>query len=231
MKSAALGRDALRQLLAEHYLFSPLSAEQLESLVEHARVTELPAGKILFHQDDAAERFYLVASGQIKLFRLSPTGQEKVVEIMSAGQTFAEAVMFMQHGRYPVSTEALVDSLVVGLPNRDYLRLLGASPEACFQLLGKLSQRLHLRLKEIDTLTLQNAGYRVAHYLSSLLPANAAPGIEIALPLPKQVIASRLSIQPETLSRVLLNLSNRGIATASGRTVTVHDPVRLRDFS
>ncbi len=230
MKPVNLSSEEVRRLVKSHYLFNTLEEHELDQVLSHARCHDLESGAALFHCGDPADRFFLVVQGQIKLYRLSPNGQERVVEIMGPGHTFAEAVMFMRRQDYPVSSQALIESRVIGLPNRDFLQALGTNPLACFQLLGDLSQRLHQRLNEIDILTLQNASYRVAHYLCGLLPGNATPELDIELTLPKQIIASRLSIQPETLSRVLQNLSSRGIATVTGRSIRVHDPERLRNY-
>lgn len=225
--SAHDNNAAIRAALARHYLFTPLDPERLEKLVETTRVVPLRTGETLFERGDHAERFYLVVEGQIKLFRISPEGQEKVVEIMGPEQTFAEAVMFMQGQRYPVTTQAIAPSVVYGISNAAYLDILRDDPESCLQLLGDLSQRLHMRLNEIDTLTLQKATDRVVRFLLDRLP-QADRASQITLPAAKHVIASRLSIQPETLSRILLQLTQAGILTVDGRRVRVQDPAKLR---
>jgi len=219
--------EAIRAALAGHLLFAPLDADRLTRLVETTRAVALRTGETLFERGDHAERFYLVAEGQIKLFRISAEGQEKVVEITGPGQTFAEAVMFMQDQRYPVTTQAISPAVVYGISNSAYLDILCNDPESCLQLLGDLSQRLHMRLNEIDTLTLQKATDRVVRFLLERLPEGKGPA-QITLPAAKHIIASRLSIQPETLSRILLQLTQAGILTVDGRRVRVEEPARLR---
>jgi CRP-like cAMP-binding protein len=87
-------------------LLSQLSQEQLERVARRAARLGLEDGQMLFSQGDPAERFYLVLSGQVRLFRLSPDGAEKVIEIAGAGETFAEALMFLNAPRYPVCAAA-----------------------------------------------------------------------------------------------------------------------------
>jgi len=76
-------------------LFSRLSQEQLERVSLHSTRLKLSEGEVLFEQDSPANAFYLVTHGMMKLFRLSASGEEKIIEIVSPGQTFAEALMFL----------------------------------------------------------------------------------------------------------------------------------------
>ena len=85
-----------RRLILQHPLFSHFNEQAQEELLADAQVREYPVQSLIFRQGDPAERFYLVQSGKVKLYRISADGKEKVVEIITAGNTFAEAVMFMQ---------------------------------------------------------------------------------------------------------------------------------------
>ena len=162
-----------------------------------------------------------VQGGKVKLFRISQDGQEKVVEIIHPGQTFAEAVMFMQRSEYPVCAEALDPVHLVSVPNVLMLQALAANPQACLHLLGHLSVRLHLRLGELETLTLQNATQRFALYLIQQLEDRSRDAAEIDLLLPKRLIAARLSMQPETLSRIIGKLREEGLVEVRGRHVRI----------
>ncbi|MNF89751.1 cAMP receptor protein [compost metagenome] len=75
----------------------------------------LPCHSTLMHQGDPAKRFFLLVSGQVKLYRLTGEGQENLVEIIQPGQTFAEALLFSQARLYPVSATALKDSVLVSI--------------------------------------------------------------------------------------------------------------------
>ncbi len=220
--------ECIAQTLREHYLFAHLAPDGLAELAAGVRALALEPGQALFRQGEPARRFYLLLEGQIKLYRLSPEGQEKILEITTPGKTFAEAVMFMEGKRFPVTAEALAASVVYGLRNDLYLELLRRSPPHCLRLLADMSGRLHALLGEIDTLAVQNASYRVQRYLEGLLPADAEDGFELELEVPKQVVAARLSIKPETLSRVLNGLSSDGLLSVSGRRVCIIDVQRLR---
>ena len=214
-----------------HPLFSSLSDEALAQLFERARPIDLGAHEKLFSQGEKADRFYIVVSGSVKLFRFSKDGQEKVIEVIEEGHSMAEAIMFMEElSCYPVNAEALEKTTVVGFNSNLYLQILESSPQSCFKILGTLSRRLHTRLNEIETLTLKNARHRACRYLLDLAGENASTGQVIHLPVAKQLIAARLAMQPETLSRILRELIKEEAVTVSGRDVTITGLERLRAF-
>lgn len=221
---------AIDRLLRRVHLFSSLDDQQLAQVKHSMRLIKLQPGERLFDFGQPAERFFLVVSGQIKLFRVSAEGNEKIIEIAGPGQLFAEAVMFMDRHHYPVCTAALEAADVLSFDNQGFVDLLRDSTDLCLRLLGDLSMRLHARVNEIDQLTLQNATFRVVNYLAELLPDTTDEDAVIDLSAPKNVIAARVSIKPETLSRILHNLARVGIIGINGKTIQVHDPVRLRKF-
>lgn len=212
------------------HLFSVLDQAQLQQVIKTTRVIRVEEGEQLFALGQQAEYFYVVISGQIKLFRVSQDGNEKIIDLLDAGRLFAEAVMFMNPIRYPVNATALRPTTLYAFRNQTYLSLLRQSNDLCFVLLGDLSMRLHILLNEIDQLTLQNATYRVVDYLLECLPDAHTESVVIDLDIPKQVIAARLSITPETFSRILRAMANEGIITIHGKTLGIHDIWRLREF-
>ena len=211
--------DILEALNRSH-LFSELDDEQLERVRRHSHVTDMVEGESLFFQGDDAVSFYLVVSGRIKLFRVSPDGKEKVVEIMEDGATFAEALMFMDEPHYPVTATALAPSRVISINCRDFKAMLRESIDTCFLLLGKMSFRLRNLIREIDALSLETGTARTISYLLRQAPTDSD---SFDLKVAKSVIASRLSVKPETFSRILKNLQDNQIVTIEGRRVTIHD--------
>lgn len=210
-----------RQLILRHPLFSHLNEQAREELLADAQVREYPPQALIQRQGDPAERFYLVQSGKVKLYRISADGKEKVVEIITAGNTFAEAIMFMQRSVFPVCAETLEPVRLIGFSNRLMLRHLEQSPQTCLHLLGHMSVRLHQRLDELENLTLQNATQRLALYLVGQVRDRGADSAEIELVLPKSLIAARLSIKPETFSRAIANLRDRGLIDSRARHINI----------
>lgn len=222
--------DVAREL-RRAYLFADMSEPHLQTLVNGMQDIHLDPGKALFRHGQPAERFYFLREGLVKLFRLSPEGDEKIIEIMRPGETFAEAVMFMgTQGRYPVNAEAVNESRLYAFEQRAFLNLLHESSDACFGLLGSMSRRLHMLVNQIESLTLQNATYRLVAYLLEEIPRDVRTSPEVQLITPKGVIASRLAIQPETLSRILAKLRQGGLIEVHGNHITIRDVQALRNI-
>lgn len=216
------------QWLRRNYLFAALSDAQLKTVTDSMQEISLDEGRILFEHGQPADRFFLLLEGQIKLYRLSEEGDEKVIEIVRPGDTFAEAVMFMSGRVYPVNADALIRSRLLAFPNAVFKEVLCNSVDACFRLMADMSQRLHHRLNEIDSLTLHNATYRLVSYLLRELPEDVLQSPEIVLTTPKHIIASQLSIKPETFSRILTRLSRDGLIVVRGNSIVLADLARLR---
>ena len=216
--------DDLIADLRQGTLFARLTADQLARVARLARRVRLNESQSLFEQGDEARRFYLVLNGYVKLFRVSPDGDEKVIEVVSPRSTFAEALMFLDRPVYPVSAAALSDAELVSVDARDFAAMLRASVDTCFLLLGDMSQRLRGLIREIDNLSLQTASCRVAGYLLKRAPSDAEV---FELEVPKGVVASRLSVKPETFSRILKSLSSQGLVAIKGSRVEVLDRAGL----
>jgi CRP-like cAMP-binding protein len=217
--------------LRRSYLFADMSEAHLSTLLATAQELRLQSGDRVFRQGEPAERFYFVREGLVKLFRLSPEGDEKIIELMRAGETFAEAVMFMgTQGRYPVNAEAVSEARVLTFDQKAFLQLLTDSRDACFGLLASMSRRLHLLVNQIESLTLQNATYRLVAYLLEQIPADRTQHTDVELTTPKAVIASRLAIQPETLSRILSRLRQGGLIEVQGNHILVRNVQALRNL-
>jgi CRP-like cAMP-binding protein len=212
-------------------LLSELDEQQIERMRVTRRTLNLDSGETLFHMGEQCSHFYYLDSGAVKLFRISPAGQEKIVEIIRPGQSFAEAVMFFAKPLYPVNAEALEATMLTAFDSAAFIDMLRESTDTCIRLLGTLSMRLHHRINEIDALSLQNSMLRVVHYLLRRLGDGAAEDGVVELEASKKVIAARLSIQPETFSRVLHALTECGAIAVDGRKIRITGEQTLRQFT
>ena len=227
----------MKRALNEAPLFATLSNEQRARVLAHATTLDLAEGEWLFKQNDVAQRFFFVHAGQMRLFRLATDGSEKIIELVGAGQTFAEALMFMGTGRYPVCAAALSPARLLAIDAADFVAMLRESPETCFALLGDLSRRLHGLIAEIDSLALVSATGRVARWLLARLPKESGSGEGsepgagqgvLALDMRKSVLASRLSIKPETWSRITRRLAEDGVIAVDGQRIAILDRAALQ---
>jgi CRP-like cAMP-binding protein len=209
-------------------LFSRLDDNQLQRVTQKARRVQLKSTEILFEQGEPAERFYMLDSGLIKLYRLSPAGNEKVIEVIRPGSTFAEALVFIESAHYPVGAQCLKNSELISFDARDFASMLRESIDTCFLLMADMSQRLRGMIREIDDMSLHNAACRVAGYLHTRVPISVN---SFKLEIPKQTLASRLSIKPETFSRIIKNFNDRNVLTLDGNTVHIHDREELKTLA
>ena len=210
--------------MRQHHLFARLPEAAFQEVCSLAIQRRLENGERLFHQGEPANRFYLVMQGQIKLSRVLTEGQEKLVEVIQPGQSFAEALLFSGARQYPVTASALKATTLASIDGAHYRHLLEEQPKICLDLLAAFSIRLHQRLNEIDTLTLANASRRVVRYLQQAPQSSEG---EIQLSVPKRLIASQLGIQPETFSRVLHRMIDAGLIAMERRTIRILDSSNL----
>ena len=222
----AEAQQGLRQCL----LFSSLGEQQFGEILSRTRSVSLDENDILFEQRQPAKEIFLLHSGQIKLALISPEGHEKVIDLITPGVSFAEAIMFSGRPVYPVTATALLRSEVWGIDAATYEGILRQSTDACFAVMAQMSRRLHWQIAELDRLTLHNAAFRVVAYLLDQLPSTHLASAVIRLDTPKHVIASRLSITPETLSRTFAKLSRDGYLTINENSVRIHDIEKLRAY-
>lgn len=222
----SLSQD-LPSLLLKVPLFSELSESELANVARFTRERNLEKGELLFQRGDPAHGFYFVVSGQIKLGVSSAQGNEKVVEIMGPLQTFGEAVILMNR-TYPVFAEALVASTLLHIGQSVVSELIDQDPGFARKLLAGMAIRLHSMVRDVETYSLRSSTQRVIGYLLQQTGQDAGDTNRvIELPTSKQVIASRLNLTPETLSRIFHDLSDAGLITVKGKAITLNDPAKL----
>lgn len=221
----------IRGLLGRLPLFAAVDADSLDQIAAASTEHRLARTEVLFRQGSPCTGFYVVIHGQIKLAVSAPNGNEKVLELIPAHMSFGEAVMFLERP-FPVTAEALTDSLVLFIPREPVQDLIDNNKRFARKMLAGLSVRLHTLVQDVEGYALRSSTQRLIGYL--LREAGdgglAQGSMEIDLPISKQVLASRLSVTPETFSRILHNLSSNGLLTVNGKTIHVPDIARLRDF-
>ncbi|MBL7003729.1 MAG: Crp/Fnr family transcriptional regulator [Gammaproteobacteria bacterium] len=219
--------------MKECTLLQNLNDDDFSKIADFSHAKELPDNCILFEQARPLSDVYLLVTGCIKLVRLAPNGKEKVIEIISPGKTFAEAALFFGSSNYPVTAISLEPSLVVGLQSQPLMALLKSSNQLCIDMLANLSLKLRGMLNEVDRLTLHNASYRFVDYLlteTEKHTKNQQKSVKFTLSAPKNVIASRLSIKPETLSRTIKTLSDQKLIILKGSNIELFDIDKLREL-
>lgn len=211
-------------------LFRDLDLPRLEAIAAATSEQRVVAGAVLFQRGDPCDGMHVIVVGRVKLALLAPAGAEKVIEILGPGQSFGEAVMFIDrpHNLY---AEALADSLLLHIGRKAILDAVDGSPEFARRMLNELSQRQCRLVADIEAYTLKSATERVTGYLLAALadhPSLAQPA-DVLLTASKSVLASRLNITREHFSRILHELSQAGLIRVSGRNIHILDPAGLRE--
>lgn len=219
-------------MLSRLPLFQELTPEQIVPIAAGTREKRLAKGEMQFQKGDQPKGFFIIVYGQMKLAFPSASGNEKVVEILGPRQSFGEAVMFMDRP-YPIFAEALVDTLLLHVSMQAVFELLGTDPTFARRMLAGMATRLHSLINDVESYSLRSSAQRVIGYLLQHCPQQGEEcegPLEISLPTSKQVIASRLNLTPETLSRIFHELSEAGLITVQGKVIKAHDMRRLREY-
>ena len=214
------------EFLAKLPLFDGLDRDSLGRLVPHATEVHAPRGETLFNRGDPCVGFHLVVYGRIKLAFVSAAGGEKVVEIIGPGQSFGEAVMFLDKP-YAVTARALEDSFLIHVAKRGILDEIENTPRFAQKMLAGLSRRLHGLIADVEAYSMASGTERVIGYL---LQENLQDGDAVVLKASKLVVASRLNLTPEHFSRILHDLSEQDLISVQGRGITVPSVERLRSY-
>jgi CRP-like cAMP-binding protein len=209
-------------------IFASLPPQAFEALVEGATVKVVSRGELLFVQGDPVTAFFVVLDGWIKVYRLTPSGGEAVVAVFTRGQSFAEAAAFAG-GRFPASGEAVTEGRILRLHSGNLLRLIRQNPDVGLAMLASTSQHLHMLVQQIEQLKAHTGAQRVAEFLSSLC-AEQQGKCKIGLPYDKALIAGRLGMQPESLSRAFVKLRQIGVHIEQNIAL-IDDIDRLRAYA
>jgi CRP-like cAMP-binding protein len=223
--------ERLCRLLARAPLFNGLACEDIARFARGVREIRIARGEILFHRGDPCNGFHLILDGQIKLAFTSAEGNEKVVDILYAGRSFGEAVMFMEKP-YVVMAQALTDATLLHIGKQVFFEEMAGDTVFCRKIIAGLAQRLHLLMADVESYSLRSGRDRVVGYLLREEErdgdAVAEGQVSIRLPTSKGTIASRLNLTQEHFSRILSELTSAGLIQVEGRVIHIPDIGRLR---
>lgn len=208
-------------------LLGAVSQDVAQSLVGNQPVSVFSKGETLFNQGEPADAFFVILGGWIKLYRVTPDGNEAVVGVYRRGETFAEAAMFLG-GRYPVSAEVVTDARLLRVDGQVLRRRIMEQPELALSMLASASYHLKALVEQIEHIKLLSAPQRLAEFLVRLSPVREGEAT-IELPYEKALIANRLGMKPESLSRALAKLRPLGVSV-DREHVSVVDVAVLAQF-
>jgi len=220
-------------LLKQCPLFAGLREEDLKRIKGIALPRQVGKREVLFSEGEEAKGFYVILSGKVKLYKISPEGKEQILHMVSAPDAFAEAALFLE-GSYPAFAEALVDSQLLFFPKRNFVHLIEKHPQLSINMIVSLSHFLRKFASLIEELSLKEVSSRVAKYLMDLSLKSARDGKnskEVDLDLSKTQLASKLGTISETLSRTLSKMKTKGVINVNKNRILILNRELLEEMA
>lgn len=212
--------------LAALPLFHELGQDEIRRIAAGTLQIDAPRGSVLFRRGDPCAGFHIIIRGQIKLSLQTSSGSERVMEILGAGQSFGEAVMFLDNP-YTLTAESLTDTSLFHIERTVISAELEHDSLLARRIIANLSRSMHQLVTDLEACTLQSATGRVIDYLLSLSGKSGARGLKIELPARKNIIASRLNLTQEHFSRTLHALAAAGLITVDGLRISIPNIEKL----
>lgn len=221
------------QLLRRCPLLAGLKEEDIKKIRTIGTPKKVAKKEVIFSDGEEAKGFYIILSGKVKLYKISPEGKEQILHIISAPEAFAEAALFLE-GSYPAFAEALEESHLFFIPGREFVQLIEKNPRLGINMIVSLSQFLKKFTALIEELSLKEVSSRVAKYLLDLSLRAEREGkspVEIELDVSKGQLASKLGTISETLSRTFKKLLTKGVIEVRKRRVKILDRRSLEELA
>ena len=216
-------------IMGQSTLFRGLPEDELRQLERIGELRECDKGDMLFHEGKEGVGFYVVAGGQVKVFKMSFDGREQILHILGPGDPVGEVPVFAGT-TYPANAQALTKASLFFFPRKKLIELYRESPSLAMNMLAVLSRRLREFTVLIENLSLKEIPQRLATYLvhqQSLKPVSA----RVKLNVTKGVLSNILGTSQETLSRVLGKMSQEGLIEVQGKEISILDMERLKSLA
>jgi CRP-like cAMP-binding protein len=214
-------------VVKQSILLSHLPEDLADALLERAVAHSHDRGATIFLQGEPAQCVHIVLEGWVKLFRISSNGAEAVVGVFTRGRSFGEAVAF-RGDVYPVNAEAVTDCRLLHVRAATMLEMMKSRPELCTAMLASTFRHLQSLVNQVEQLKAQTGAQRVAEFLLELCPVDEG-ACAVTLPYDKILIAGRLGMKPESLSRAFARLRGTGVMVRQNHAA-ISDVGKLREY-
>jgi len=209
-----------------------LDPRMIQQMIAPASTLPLREREVVCRQDDPATAFFIVVDGWIKLYRITIAGDEAVINVLAKGDSFAESAAFTGQP-YLHTAEAVSEARVIRVPVAHVVKCIQSTPELAQAMIAAMAQHMSHLVQQVEQLKAKLGVQRLAEFLVSLCPNGEDTGegtCTVVLPYDKSLIAGRLGIKPESLSRAFAKLRPVGVHVHAAH-VEVGNPDKLRQFA
>ncbi len=207
-------------------MFADLSSENLETVADVCSLKSLEKGEMLFREGDKAEGFYVLQTGAISVFKITPDGREQIICVFRPPESFAEVTLATLEA-YPANGMALENSKVILVQRTGFRDLIRRNPELSLHMLASMSLHLKHLVQTLQDYKGRQIEARLADWLLRHVPAGAT---SFELPVTKKNLAGQLGVTSETLSRTLARFRDEGLIRVEGPRVHLLQAEGLRAY-
>ena len=201
----------------------------MDKIQDIAQKFSFKKSQIIFQEGDRADGLYMVATGKIKVFKLSAEGKEQILHIYGPGNTFGEVPVF-EGKHFPATSMALEKSEVIFLPRNRFVELISTTPALSMNMLADLSRRLRGFTIQVENLSLKEVPARLAAYIITLAEEQDNEDT-VELPISKAQLANLIGTTPETISRMLKKMGTKALIRTQGKNIQIMNMDRLCELS
>jgi len=213
----------MKNLLKQIPLFSDLAPAEIELLYRLVKTRICPKGMMILQEEDPGDALFMIVSGRAKVVHLSEDGREIILDVLGQGDFFGEMALLDQEPRSANVTAVEPTELLV-LERTAFLNEIEREPAIAVKMLIELSRRLRRADEKIQDLVLLDVYGRVARMLLRLARLHGKPledGFIITKRPTHQDLADMVGASRETVSRVLADLTRRGVVRNNGRMLII----------
>lgn len=191
-------------------LFAGIAPQVLKDIMKFSRVHHYEKGAMIFMQGEQAMRFYILLNGWVKLYKSNAEGQESILQMVKSGDTMLETTIFGAT-QLPVNAQAVEHTDLLSIPASIMREKLQSDQTLAMNMMAVLADRSQAMISQFEQLTLKSVSQRVGRFLLNLMLDSGERSTRFDLPYDKSLIAGYLGMKPETFSRALQALKDRGI--------------------
>lgn len=222
--------EKITDILSSIPSFSGLSETQIGEIRQIVVDRHFAKGEIIFFQGDEGNGFYIIISGMVKIFKVSPEGKEHIMRIVTRGEPFGQVAVYAGRA-FPASAQAIAKSHLLFLPRTEFVQLINHNPSLALSMLANLSMRLREFTVHVENLALKEVPGRLAAYLIHLAEEQRNEDDMVSLNISKVQLSSLLGTTPETLSRILTQMQGKGLIEVKRRDIRILDHPGLEELA